>query len=139
MTFFFHSTINLVYNIHMSEQKNVFGQPLECCCLNPETGYFRTGNCETDETDFGVHTVCVLVTPEFLEFSIQVGNDLVTPSPESGFPGLKDGDKWCLCASRYKQALEAGVAPPVVLSATHEKTLEYVDLETLKENAVDLL
>jgi uncharacterized protein (DUF2237 family) len=87
----------------MSEQKNVFGQPLECCCLSPETGYFRTGSCETDETDFGVHTVCVLVTPEFLEFSVQVGNDLVTtPSPESGFPGLKEGDKWCLCASEIQ-------------------------------------
>jgi len=120
-------------------QKNVFGQPLECCCQNPQTGYFRTGSCETDATDLGVHTVCVLVTSEFLEFSTQVGNDLTTPMPEAGFPGLKDGDKWCLCASRYKQALEAGVAPPVLLAATHEKTLEYVDLEVLKEYAVDLL
>lgn len=123
----------------MAEQKNVFGQPLECCCMSPKTGFYRTGNCETGEDDFGVHTVCIVATPEFLEFTVRIGNDLVTPMPEIGFAGLKEGDKWCLCASRYKQALEAGVAPPVVLSATHEKTLEYVDLEILKENAVDLL
>lgn len=107
--------------------------------MDPQTGYFRTGSCETDETDFGVHTVCVLVTSEFLEFSTQVGNDLVTPMPEIGFAGLKDGDKWCLCASRYKQALEAGVAPPVLLASTHEKTLEWIDLEVLKKHALDLL
>lgn len=107
--------------------------------MNPETGYFRTGSCETDETDIGVHTVCILATAEFLEFTVEVGNDLVTPMPEIGFAGLKEGDKWCLCASRYKQALDAGVAPPVVLSATHEKSLEFVDLEVLKKYAVDLL
>jgi uncharacterized protein (DUF2237 family) len=127
------------YETVMSEQKNVFGQPLECCCMSPKTGYFRTGSCETDATDFGIHTVCILATPEFLEYTVSIGNDLVTPVPEIGFAGLKEGDKWCLCASRYKQALDAGVAPPVVLSATHEKTLEYVELEVLKEYAIDLL
>lgn len=121
-----------------SPQKNVFGQPLELCCMSPKTGFYRTGFCQTGVDDFGVHTVCVQVTKEFLDYSVRVGNDLVTPIPEFGFPGLKDGDRWCLCASRYKQALEAGVAPPVILSATHEKSLEYVDLETLKSFAIDL-
>ena len=121
-----------------SQQKNVFGQPLEPCCMSPVTGFYRDGFCHTGDQDFGVHTVCVQATSEFLEFSVSVGNDLVTPIPEAGFPGLKDGDRWCLCASRYKQALEAGVAPPVILSATHEKSLEYVDLEVLKEYAIDL-
>lgn len=106
--------------------------------MSPKTGFYRTGFCHTGPNDFGVHTVCIEATTEFLEFSVSVGNDLVTPMPESDFPGLKDGDRWCLCASRYKQALEAGVAPPVILSATHEKSLEYVDLETLKEYAIDL-
>jgi uncharacterized protein (DUF2237 family) len=106
--------------------------------MNPETGFYRTGFCQTGPQDFGVHTVCVQVTDDFLKYSASVGNDLSTPVPDFGFPGLKDGDQWCLCADRYKQALDAGVAPPVLLSATHEKTLEYVDLEVLKEYAIDL-
>ena len=120
------------------QQKNVFGQPLEPCCMNPETGFYRTGFCQTGPQDHGVHTVCVQVTDDFLKYSASVGNDLSTPVADFGFPGLKDGDQWCLCADRYKQALDAGFAPPVILSATHEKTLEYVDLEVLKEYAIDL-
>lgn len=106
--------------------------------MTPITGFYRTGFCHTGPNDFGVHTVCIEATEEFLEFSQRVGNDLSTPVPEGSFPGLKNGDRWCLCASRYKQALEAGVAPPVILAATHEKSLEYVDLEVLKEYAIDL-
>lgn len=120
------------------QQKNVFGQPLEPCCMSPMTGFYRNGFCHTGPNDFGVHTVCIEATDEFLEFSQRVGNDLSKPVPEASFPGLKAGDRWCLCASRYKQAIEAGVAPPVILAGTHEKSLEYVDLEVLKEYAIDL-
>lgn len=119
-------------------QKNVLGGPLELCCDNPRTGFYRTGRCETGDDDHGVHTVCVRVTEQFLHFSRFRGNDLSTPRPEFGFAGLKPGDCWCLCASRWKEALEAGAAPRVVLTATHERTLQFVSLEQLTEHALDL-
>jgi len=99
------------------------------------TGFFRNGCCDTGAGDFGVHTVCAVMTPEFLLFSRSRGNDLITPHPEFGFPGLKPGDRWCLCAARWKEAFDAGFAPPVVLEATHMATLEFVDLEELTEHA----
>ncbi len=117
---------------------NVLGEPLQTCCESPMTGFYRDGCCNTGPDDFGVHTVCVRATAEFLEFSRARGNDLTTPVPEHGFPGLKPGDRWCLCAARWKEALDAGVAPRVVLTATHEATLEYASLEELKKHAIDL-
>lgn len=110
------------------------------CSTNPLTGFFRDGCCKTNEQDLGVHTVCARVTEEFLEFSKERGNDLTTPRPEFEFPGLHPGDKWCLCASRWYEAYQAGVAPPVDLEATHEKTLEIVPLDELvkfAEKSVD--
>lgn len=118
--------------------RNVLGEPLQTCCESPMTGFYRDGCCNTGPDDFGVHTVCVQTTAEFLEFSRARGNDLTTPVPEHGFPGLKPGDRWCLCAARWKEALDAGVAPRVVLTATHEATLEYASLEELKKHAIDL-
>ncbi|MDB9516091.1 DUF2237 domain-containing protein [Roseofilum reptotaenium CS-1145] len=120
-----------------SEAKNVFGEPLQPCCTDPMTGYYRTGYCETGPGDFGLHVVCAQVTEEFLAYTREQGNDLSTPVPMYQFPGLKSGDRWCLCASRWKEALEAGVAPPVVLSATHLNTLAVIPLELLKDHAVD--
>jgi len=117
---------------------NVLGEPLQTCCVSPMTGFYRDGCCNTGPDDFGVHAVCVQATAEFLEFSRARGNDLTTPAPEHGFPGLKPGDRWCLCAARWKEALDAGMAPPVVLTATHEATLEYASLEELKKRAIDL-
>ncbi len=119
-------------------QRNVFGEPIETCSDRPLTGFYRTGCCETGPDDHGVHTVCVLATAEFLAFSKMRGNDLSTPLPEFGFPGLEPGDRWCLCAARWKEALDAGMAPRVVLRATHEATLEIVPLEELKRYAIDL-
>jgi uncharacterized protein (DUF2237 family) len=118
--------------------RNVLGGPLATCCTSPMTGFFRTGSCETGPQDLGTHVVCAQVTAEFLEFSRSRGNDLVTPVPAFGFPGLKPGDKWCLCASRWREAFEAGVAPPVVLAATHENALHFVSLDDLKCRALDL-
>ena len=116
----------------MSEQaKNVFGEDLQMCCNDPKTGFYRDGFCHTGPDDAGVHVVCAHMTDEFLEFTKSQGNDLSTPMPAFGFPGLKAGDRWCLCASRWKEALEAGVAPPVVLEATHEKALQIVSLDQL--------
>jgi len=115
--------------------KNVFGELLQSCCKDPLTGYYRDGNCRTDASDRGRHTVCAVVTKEFLEFSKRRGNDLMTPRPEYQFPGLKAGNKWCLCALRWKEAFEAGVAPKVVLEATNEKTLEYIALTDLVKYA----
>ena len=120
------------------EQLNVFGEPIEICSLSPRTGFYRTGCCETGEEDFGVHTVCVEVTAKFLDFSKSRGNDLSSPLPDFGFPGLKPGDRWCLCAARWQEALEADAAPRVVLAATHAKTLEIVELVDLKRHALDL-
>lgn len=119
-------------------QRNVFGEVLDTCSDSPLTGFYRTGCCHSGPDDFGVHTVCVVVTAEFLEFSKARGNDLSTPLPEFGFPGLRPGDRWCLCAARWKEALDAGMAPRVVLRATHEATLEIVSIEDLKRYAMDL-
>ncbi len=115
-----------------SSARNVFGAPLACCCTSPLTGFNRDGYCHTGPHDLGSHTVCAEMTAAFLDFSRRHGNDLVTPRPEFGFPGLRPGDRWCLCVSRWKEALEAGVAPPVLLAATHEKALEVVTLEQLQ-------
>ena len=122
----------------MKKQKNVLGETLESCSTDPITGWFRDGCCNTDENDRGLHTVCVKVNDEFLKWCKEAGNDLITPHPEFGVPGLKDGDKWCVCASWYARALEAGKGCPIYLKATHEKTLELVKIEKLKEFAVDL-
>jgi len=111
--------------------KNVLGTDLHICCTDPLTGYYRDGNCKTGPSDFGTHTVCAQVTEEFLLFSKERGNDLITAIPEYRFPGLKDGDFWCLCASRWVEAYKAGVAPRLKLEATHEKTLNYVGLDVL--------
>jgi len=118
--------------------RNVLGERLQSCSESPVTGFYRDGCCNTGPDDFGVHTVCVSMTGEFLEFSRARGNDLSTPMPEHGFPGLKPGDRWCLCAARWKEALDAGMAPRVVLTATHEATLEGVSLDDLKKHAIDL-
>jgi len=116
--------------------RNVLGTELKECSQKPITGYFRDGCCRTDESDRGAHTVCAIVTEEFLEFSRSAGNDLSTPRPEYGFPGLRPGDRWCLCAARWAEALEAGKAPRVILEATHERTLDYAPLATLKRYAL---
>ena len=116
--------------------KNVLGGELQPCSMDPLTGWTRTGCCETTPEDLGAHTVCVQVTPAFLAYSKARGNDLSTPVPAYGFPGLEPGDRWCLCAPRWVEALERGVAPMVDLEATHERTLESVPLETLKEFAL---
>lgn len=115
--------------------RNVLGGPLEDCSHEPLTGFFRDGCCRTGAQDRGVHAVCARVTEEFLSFSRSAGNDLSTPRPEYRFPGLKPGDRWCLCAARWKEAWEAGVAPPVVLEATHASALEYVDRASLEAHA----
>lgn len=119
-------------------QKNVLGGELESCCTSPMTGFYRDGHCSTDESDHGSHTVCARMTEEFLAFSKRTGNDLSTPHPEFGFPGLKPGDKWCVCVSRWEDAFLAGVAPRIVLAATHERALDVVELEELKAHALDL-
>lgn len=119
-------------------QKNVLGGPLAPCSDNPVTGFYRTGCCHTGPDDTGVHTVCVVMTDDFLAFSKASGNDLSTPRKEFGFPGLKAGDRWCLCASRWKDAFDAGKAPKLVLAATHERTLAIAPLDALKAHAADL-
>lgn len=118
--------------------KNVLGGPLEDCSHKPKTGFFRDGCCRTDENDHGRHVVCTRVTEEFLAFSRSMGNDLSTPRPEYQFVGLKPGDCWCLCALRWREALDAGMAPPVRLTATHEAALRYVSLDDLTRFAIDL-
>ncbi len=117
------------------DSKNVFGENLKSCSENPLTGFYRDGCCSTGEEDLGVHTVCVILTEEFLLFSKMRGNDLITPRPVYNFPGLKPGDKWCLCASRWKESWEAGKAPQVLLESTHEATLEIIPLEVLVKHA----
>lgn len=119
-----------------SSQRNLLGLPLVPCSTHPVTGFFRTGCCETDDSDAGRHVVCAEMTEEFLAFSATRGNDLSTPRP--GFPGLKPGDRWCLCAPRWQEALDAGEAPRVVLRATHEGALDHCELADLKRFAVDL-
>ena len=116
--------------------RNVLGEELVPCSLDPVTGFFRNGCCETGPHDVGMHTVCAVMTVEFLAYSKSVGNDLSTPRPDLGFDGLKPGDQWCLCAPRWKEALDAGVAPQLILEATHEETLAIVPLGVLKDYAV---
>ncbi len=120
------------------ESLNVFGELLETCSENPMTGFFRDGCCNTSEQDLGSHTVCTQVTQEFLEFSRFRGNDLSTPRPELGFAGLRPGDQWCLCAARWLDACQQGMAPRIYLTRTHKKALDIVPLELLQEYAVDL-
>ena len=115
---------------------NVLHTELQTCCSTPITGFYRNGRCDTGPNDNGIHVVCAQVTDAFLEFSKKNGNDLITPFPAFGFAGLKSGDKWCLCAARWREAYEAGVAPPIVLESTHVKMLEFVTLEVLKEHAL---
>jgi len=121
----------------MNRGRNVLGGELEDCCTDPMTGYYRDGCCRTGPGDMGLHILCAQMTPEFLEFSQSAGNDLSTPMPEFHFPGLKPGDRWCLCVERWTEAKEAGAAPPVFLSGTHVSSLEFVDLDDLKAYAVD--
>lgn len=123
-------------SVASSDQRNLLGLPLEPCSMQPRTGYFRTGCCDTDETDLGRHVVCAEMTAEFLAFSASRGNDLSTPRP--GFAGLAPGDRWCLCAARWKEALDARVAPPVILAATNEAATEIVSREVLLAHALDL-
>jgi len=116
-------------------EKNVFGEPIQICCTKPMTGYFRDGLCRTVSEDTGTHTVCAIMTNEFLEFSALKGNDLITPMPYYNFPGLKEGDKWCLCVTRWIEAEKEGKAPKLILEATHEKTLEYTSMDKLIKHA----
>ena len=121
----------------VSEGMSVLGGPLEACGYDPVTGFWRDGSCRTGGQDLGVHAVCAVMTDEFLEYSASVGNDLSTPHPELGFAGLRPGDRWCLCAGRWQQALEAGFAPPVVLEATHALALEFSSLDDLRTYALE--
>lgn len=125
-----------VMAMDMSTPLNVLGSALQPCCTNPMTGFFRDGTCRTDAQDRGLHVVCAIVTDEFLQFSKSRGNDLITPRPEYDFPGLTQGDGWCLCALRWREAMLEGVAPPVKLESTHAKALEVITLEDLKRHAV---
>lgn len=120
----------------MAEAKNVLGSQLEHCCTDPMTGFYRDGLCRTGGGDFGAHVVCAQMTAAFLNFTKAKGNDLSTPAPLYQFPGLKPGDRWCLCASRWQEAMAAGVAPPVVLASTHASALEYVSIHDLQQYAL---
>ena len=124
--------------MNSDKPKNVLGENLEICSLEPLTGFTRSGQCETGTQDIGSHTVCAQVTQEFLEISRSRGNDLLTPVPQIGFSGLHPGDRWCLCAARWREALETGCAPRVALRATHQRALEVVSLDDLKPHAIDL-
>jgi len=121
-----------------SNDKNVLGGALSPCSTSPRTGFYRDGCCNTGPEDLGLHVVCAEVTAEFLRFARSRGNDLITPVPEVGFPGLKPGDRWCVCAATWREAFEAGVASPVVLAATNEETLAVIPLDALKQHALDL-
>ena len=122
----------------MEHDKNVLGTPMDTCSLSPLTGFNRSGSCQSPEQDHGVHGVCSEVTEEFLNFTRDQGNDLSSPYESYGFPGLKPGDRWCLCASRWKEALDHGAAPPIVLSATNETALKHIKMEDLLKHAVDV-
>jgi len=122
----------------MTNDRNVLGGDLEPCGTDPLTGFYRNGCCETGRDDVGNHTVCAVVSREFLQHQIKTGNDLVTPRPEYGFPGLEPGDRWCVCAARWQEAYEAGAAPPVVLAATHARALEVVELDALRRHSADV-
>jgi uncharacterized protein len=117
------------------DMKNIFGEPLQCCCTKPLTGFYRDGFCRTDNQDNGKHVVCAIVTEDFLNYSKSQGNDLITARPEYNFPGLQPGDKWCLCALRWQEAFEAGFAPKVMLEATDEKALQYININHLISHA----
>ena len=121
-----------------TSQKNVLGEKLESCSMDPIAGWFRDGCCNTDDIDRGVHTVCAKVTTKFLEWAQLAGNDLITPHPEFNFPGLKEGDRWCICAGTYAQSISAGTACRIYLKKTNYKTLEIIPLQKLKEYALDL-
>ncbi len=121
----------------MSRANNVLGDDLQDCCNDPVTGFYRNGRCETGPEDRGVHVVCAELTEAFLAYTKAQGNDLSTPRPEFNFPGLNPGDRWCLCADRWKEALDAGVAPPVVLASSHEAALSHLSLDLLKAHALD--
>ena len=135
----FHS-MQLWINLYLmsKKQKNVLGGDLELCSSNPLTGWFRDGCCNTDDNDNGLHTVCAKVNNDFLEWCKSSGNDLITPHPEFGFPGLKDGDNWCVCATWFARAVEAGKECKIYLKKTNEKTLKIIPLEILKKHAIDL-
>jgi hypothetical protein len=120
-------------------QLNIFSEEIEDCSCDPMTGFFRNGCCETSDHDAGSHTVCALMNKEFLEFSSSRGNDLINPVPAFNFPGLNPGDRWCLCANRWLEAYEAGVAPHIVAKATNIKALEIIEIEQIKEFAIDIL
>jgi uncharacterized protein (DUF2237 family) len=121
-----------------TDDKNVLGGTLAPCSITPRTGFYRDGCCNTGPEDLGLHVVCAEVTAPFLRFARDRGNDLITPAPEFGFPGLKPGDRWCVCAATWREAFEAGVASPVVLTATNEETLAVIPLDALKQHALDL-
>ncbi len=120
----------------MKTARNVLGGPLQACSVEPLTGWYRDGCCHTDEHDAGSHVICARMTLTFLNFQVERGNDLIRARPEAGFPGLAPGDRWCVCALRWREAYEAGCAPPVVLECTHERALDYVLLEWLRNKAV---
>ena len=122
-----------------NSQLNIFRETIEECSCDPLTGFFRTGCCDTSDRDHGSHTVCALMTEDFLQFSISRGNDLSTPVPQYNFPGLKEGDKWCLCANRWLEAYESDSAPAIIAKATNIKTLEIIPLELIKEFAIDIV
>ena len=122
-------------NLH---QLNIFNEPLEECSNEPKTGFFRTGCCETDAQDIGTHTVCAIMDKEFLQFSFNQGNDLISPVADFDFPGLKPGDRWCLCANRWLEAFEAGFAPHIIARATNIKTLDIIPLDKIKLFAIDI-
>ena len=122
---------------YMSKAKNINGGNLSVCCTNPMTGFFRDGHCNTNHLDQGTHVVCAVMTDEFLQFSKSRGNDLITPNPQYQFPGLKAGDGWCLCITRWKEAHDNGVAPPIKANATHERALEFVPLDILMSYNVE--
>lgn len=124
--------------MEQEDSLNIFDEPLEPCSHDPLTGFFRDGSCNTCAQDHGSHTVCAVMTAEFLAFSKYVGNDLSTPRPEYGFAGLKAGDQWCLCASRFRQAAEEGAGPHIKLASTHKRALEVVPIHLLKEHALDV-
>ena len=121
------------------DRLNIFNEPLEACSFDPVTGFFRSGCCETSEQDTGSHTVCAIMTDEFLKFSKSKGNDLSTPVPAFDFPGLNSGDRWCLCAARWLEAYEAGSAPSIIARATHRRALETIPMEVMKEFSLDIL
>jgi len=135
IVFFIYNFNKMGNDSAISTQKNIFGEDMQACCFEPLTGFYRDGFCNTGEQDYGTHTVCAVMTKEFLEFTISKGNDLSTPKPQYNFPGLQPGDKWCLCALRWYEAYKAGYAPNVLLEATNEKTLQMVPMEALIEKA----